>query len=161
MTGLQDKAIERIINGDDARFNAMGAELKDPTKTPSAQVKDSGLGSFLSKVKADIGGALDSVFDKSAAYDKEAQKAYENRASIVSTFAAEYRSGKISPDTMKNMEYLKDKNALATGDSSARISDGLYDYVKQNLTSFGLTAKETATYQGGKQDITIYGSMNA
>lgn len=59
------------------------------------------------------------------------------------------------------MEYLKDKNALATGDSSARISDGLYDYVKQNLTSFGLTAKETATYQGGKQDITVYGSMKA
>lgn len=161
MTGLQDKAIERIINGDDARFNAMGAELKSPTIAPSAQEKDNGFGAFLSKVKADIGGALERVFDKSAAYDKEAQKAYENRAAIVSQFAAEYQSGKISPDTMKNMEYLKDKNALATGNSSARISDGLYDYVKENPTSFGLTVKETATYQGGKQDLTIYGSMKA
>lgn len=137
--------------------NAHNAVLRGPGDV-AIQAKDSivsGSGDFLDKVKARFTEGFNSVFDKSAKFDQEAQGSYTNRASIISAFAAEYRSGVITPETMKGMEYLKDAKAL-NETSSGRISSGLYDYVKENPLGFGLKQDSIQSYAGGKQDITLY-----
>lgn len=115
-----------------------------------------GLGEIWAWGKGKVAG----TFSDSANFDTKAQEAYKNRDAIISSFAAGYRANSISPETMQGMEYLKDKKML-TETSSGRISEGLYDYVKENPSNFGLKVEAVKTYDGGKQDLTLYGSMKA
>lgn len=95
-------------------------------------------------------------------YDEEAQEAYGNRAEIISQFAQEYRAKELTPETMRNMEYLKDSGALdASGDdnTSARISGSFLEMVKEDPGYYGLQQTGMETYDNGAQDIPVYESV--
>ncbi len=92
-------------------------------------------------------------------YDDEAQDAYGNRNTIISQFAHEYRSDELSPETMRNMEYLKDAGALEmSGEEgiSSRIASGYLDRIQENPSNYGLEVESVEPYKNDQEDVTVY-----
>lgn len=88
-------------------------------------------------------------------YDEEAQSAYENKDEIIHNFAEQYHARNLTPETMRNMEYLQDAGAL-DGSPDARISNSLFDMVKESPDMYGLEKTRTELYNDNQEAVPIY-----